>query len=172
LSSPSILVADEIIQDFGTLAAVLEGFANKRKPLVIMARESGVPLALEDVEVESLVPASLQSVAAGEFMARMDELDAPLNARLDEARAVDGVLRHVAHLDRAGHASVRLVVLPRDHPFAHTRLTDNIVQFCTRRYRDNPLIVQGPGAGPEVTAAGVFTDILRIAGSLGANVCA
>lgn len=142
------------------------------RKLVIMAREAGVPLALDDVEVESLVPSSLQSVAPGEFMARMDELDAPLDARMNEARAVDGVLRHVAHLDRAGRASVRLVVLPRDHPFAHTRLTDNIVQFCTRRYRDNPLIVQGPGAGPEVTAAGVFTDILRIAGSLGANVCA
>jgi homoserine dehydrogenase len=142
------------------------------RKLVIMARESGVPLALDDVEVESLVPAGLQSVSTAEFMARMDELDAPLAARLDEARASDGVLRHVAHLDRAGHASVRLAVLPRDHAFAHTRLTDNIVQFCTRRYRDNPLIVQGPGAGPEVTAAGVFIDILRIAGSLGANVCA
>jgi homoserine dehydrogenase len=60
----------------------------------------------------------------------------------------------------------KLVVLPAKHPFAHTRLTDNIVQFTTRRYCDNPLSVQGPGAGPEVTAAGVFTDLLRIADSL------
>ena len=52
------------------------------------------------------------------------------------------------------------------HAFAHTRLTDNVVQFHTRRYCDNPLLVQGPGAGPEVTAAGVFADLLRIAESL------
>jgi aspartokinase/homoserine dehydrogenase 1 len=61
---------------------------------------------------------------------------------------------------------VRLAVLPAGHPFAHTRLTDNIVQFTTHRYRDNPMLVQGPGAGPEVTAAGVFADLLRIAESL------
>ncbi|EIL89517.1 bifunctional aspartokinase I/homoserine dehydrogenase I [Rhodanobacter sp. 115] len=59
-----------------------------------------------------------------------------------------------------------MAVLPSSHAFAHTRLTDNIVQFRTERYRDNPLLVQGPGAGPEVTAAGVFADMLRIAESL------
>jgi aspartokinase/homoserine dehydrogenase 1 len=64
---------------------------------------------------------------------------------------------------------VKLVVLPAKHPFAHTRLTDNVVQFTSRRYCDNPLLVQGPGAGPEVTAAGVFTDLLRIAESLEAR---
>ncbi|MGA9333696.1 MAG: homoserine dehydrogenase, partial [Rudaea sp.] len=56
------------------------------------------------------------------------------------------------------------------HPFANIKLTDNIVQFTTVRYRDNPLIVQGPGAGPQVTAAGVFSDLLRVAGALGAQV--
>ena len=66
--------------------------------------------------------------------------------------------------------SVGLVELPDDHAFANLRLTDNVVQFSTRRYQDNPLIVQGPGAGPEVTAAGVFADLLRVAASLGARV--
>ena len=79
------------------------------------------------------------------------------------------MLRHVASLDRDGRASVKLAVLPASHPFAHTRLTDNVVQFTTRRYHDNPLLVQGPGAGPEVTAAGVFGDLLRIAESLEAR---
>jgi aspartokinase/homoserine dehydrogenase 1 len=65
---------------------------------------------------------------------------------------------------------VALVELPSTHPFAHLRLTDNIVQFTTRRYADNPLIVQGPGAGPEVTAAGVFADLLRVAAHLGARL--
>ncbi|MEO5830962.1 MAG: homoserine dehydrogenase, partial [Rhodanobacter sp.] len=137
--------------------------------LVILAREAGWPLSLEDVDLESLVPAALAALPRDEFMQRLDELDAPMAAKLAVAHAEGGVLRHVAKLDRHGRASVRLQVLPASHAFAHTRLTDNIVQFTTRRYCDNPLSVQGPGAGPEVTAAGVFTDLLRIAESLEAR---
>ncbi len=136
------------------------------RKLVILAREAGWSLSMDDVSVESLVPAALAGVPREEFMQRLDELDAPMAAKLAQARACHGVLRHVAHLDHNGHASVRLVVLPSDHAFAHTRLTDNVVQFRTRRYCDNPMLVQGPGAGPEVTAAGVFADLLRIAESL------
>ncbi len=143
----------------------LSGLDVARK-LVILAREAGWPLSLEDVDLQSLVPASLAGLLREEFMDRLHELDAPMAARLAEARAEGGVLRHVAHLDRHGRASVRLVVLPATHAFAHSRLTDNVVQFSTRRYCDNPLMVQGPGAGPEVTAAGVFADLLRIAESL------
>jgi aspartokinase/homoserine dehydrogenase 1 len=143
----------------------LSGIDVARK-LVILAREAGWPLSLQDVPVESLVPADLIALPLDDFMARLDELDAPMAARLSAARAKQGVLRHVASLDRDGRAQVSLQVLPSSHPFAHTRLTDNIVQFRTQRYRDNPLLVQGPGAGPEVTAAGVFADLLRIAESL------
>ncbi len=71
---------------------------------------------------------------------------------------------------RDGTARVALQELPNEHAFAHLRLTDNCVQFTTHRYRDNPLVVQGPGAGPEVTAAGVFSDLLRLASSLGARL--
>ena len=143
----------------------LSGLDVARK-LVILAREAGWPLSLEDVDLQSLVPEALVGLPREEFMDRLHELDAPMAARLAEACAEGGVLRHVAHLDRHGHASVRLVVLPATHAFAHSRLTDNVVQFSTRRYCDNPLLVQGPGAGPEVTAAGVFADLLRIAESL------
>lgn len=136
------------------------------RKLVILAREAGWPLSMEDVDLHSLVPPALAALPLEEFMPRLEELDAPMAARLAEARAEGGVLRHVAHLDRYGRASVRLAVLPASHAFAHTRLTDNVVQFSTRRYCDNPLLVQGPGAGPEVTAAGVFGDLLRIAESL------
>lgn len=146
----------------------LSGLDVARK-LVILAREAGWPLSLEEVDLESLVPPALAALPREAFMQRLDELDAPMAAKLAEARAAGGVLRHVAQLDRHGRASVRLRVLPASHAFAHTRLTDNIVQFSTRRYCDNPLIVQGPGAGPEVTAAGVFTDLLRIAESLEAR---
>jgi homoserine dehydrogenase len=146
----------------------LSGLDVARK-LVILAREAGWPLSLEDVAVESLVPHALAGLSLEACMQRLHELDAPMSARLAEAQATGGVLRHVASLDRHGRARVKLVVLPAKHAFAHTRLTDNIVQFTTRRYCDNPLSVQGPGAGPEVTAAGVFTDLLRIAESLEAR---
>lgn len=143
----------------------LSGMDVARK-LVILAREAGWPLSLEHVEVQSLVPAHLAALPVDEFMERLEELDDVMAARLAEARAQGGVLRHHAHLDAHGRASVKLAILPTGHPFAHTRLTDNVVQFTTRRYRDNPLLVQGPGAGPEVTAAGIFADVLRIAEGL------
>ena len=146
----------------------LSGLDVARK-LVILAREAGWPLSMEDVAVESLVPPALAALPLEACLQRLDELDAPMAAKLAAARAEGGVLRHVAHLDRHGRASVRLAVLPATHAFAHTRLTDNVVQFSTRRYCDNPLLVQGPGAGPEVTAAGVFADLLRIAESLEAR---
>jgi homoserine dehydrogenase len=143
----------------------LSGMDVARK-LVILAREAGWPLSLEDVAVESLVPRALAALPLEDCLQRLHELDALMSIRLAEATTAGGVLRYVASLDRHGRARVKLVVLPAKHPFAHTRLTDNIVQFTTRRYCDNPLSVQGPGAGPEVTAAGVFTDLLRIAESL------
>ena len=143
----------------------LSGLDVARK-LVILAREAGRSLSLEDVDVQSLVPRALAGLPQEEAMARLDLLDAPMARAVAHAQTQGSVLRHVASLDAHGHASVRLAVLPASHPFAHTRLTDNIVQFTTRRYRDNPMLVQGPGAGPEVTAAGIFADLLRIAESL------
>src|SRR5690606_15389754 len=145
----------------------LSGMDVARK-LTILAREAGWPLCLQDVRVESLVPESLRQLPPDAFLARVSELDAAMARRLAQARQRGQVLRHVAHLDAQGHASVGLVELPADHPFAHLALTDNIIQFRTRRYCDNPLIVRGPGAGPEVTAAGVFADVLRVAAALGA----
>jgi aspartokinase/homoserine dehydrogenase 1 len=138
------------------------------RKLVILARESGWELELADVEVESLVPQALRAVSREEFLERLPELDATLRGRFETARAAGKVLRHVAHLDARGAARVGLVELAPEHAFAHTRGTDNVVQFTTARYRANPLVVQGPGAGPEVTAAGVFADLLRIAAGVGA----
>jgi aspartokinase/homoserine dehydrogenase 1 len=89
-------------------------------------------------------------------------------ARFEAARDANQVLRYCAVLDADGRAEVALKALPAFHPFAHIALTDNIVSFATARYRNNPLIVRGPGAGPDVTAAGVFADLLRVASGLGA----
>ena len=148
----------------------LSGMDVARK-LVILAREMGLKLELADVALEGLIPAPLASCPADEFMTRLGELDAPMLARLESARTANRVLRYVAALDAGtGKASVGLVELERTHPFANINLTDNIVQFVTSRYHQNPLVVQGPGAGPAVTAGGVFADLLRVCAYLGAKL--
>lgn len=140
------------------------------RKLVILAREAGRELSLSDVEVESLIPPGLGSGSADDFLDGLAAHDAAMQQRFDAARARGEVLRYVATLDRAGRARVALLALPDSHAFAHLKLTDNVVQFTTRRYSENAMVVQGPGAGPEVTAAGVFSDLLRVAAALGARV--
>jgi len=146
----------------------LSGLDVARK-LVILSREWGREIELADVDLEGLVPEPLIDIDREQFLARAAELDAPMQARLDGARARGSVLRFVAHIDEHS-AKVGLVELPADHAFAHLKPTDNIIQFTTARYSRNPLIVQGPGAGPEVTAAGVFADLLRVAQGLGTRL--
>ncbi len=140
------------------------------RKLVILAREAGLPVSIGEVEVESLVPEALAGATSAQFMQRLAEADAAMNARLERARRNGQVLRYVARLDSQGAASVGLAEVGPEHAFANLRLTDNIVQFTTRRYSGNPLVVQGPGAGPDVTAAGVFADLLRVSAALGARL--
>ena len=146
----------------------LSGVDVARK-LVILAREAGRELSLDQVQVESLVPEALRQSSVDGFMQGLHTVDAVFAERLAQASARGAVLRYVARLGEAG-AQVGLVELPAAHAFANLRLTDNVVQFTTRRYCDNPLVVQGPGAGPEVTAAGVFADLLRVAVGEGARL--
>lgn len=141
------------------------------RKLVILARELGMRLELSDVALEGLVPPALMGCTVDEFMARLPELDAPMLARLKAAQAANKVLRYVAALDTAtGKATVGVVELERTHAFANMNLTDNVVRFITSRYDKNPLVVQGPGAGPAVTAGGVFADLLRVCSYLGAKI--
>jgi aspartokinase/homoserine dehydrogenase 1 len=88
----------------------------------------------------------------------------------EAARCESKVLRYVGRLTATGKATVSLELLEARHAFANIALTDNVVRFVTDRYCDNPLIVQGPGAGPAVTAGGVFGDLLRLASYLGARI--
>ncbi|HEY8052771.1 MAG: bifunctional aspartate kinase/homoserine dehydrogenase I [Steroidobacterales bacterium] len=140
------------------------------RKLIILGREMGLPLELKDVKVESLVPADLASGTIDEFMAQLPRHDALLADRLAAARARGKVLRYTGRLNAAGEAAVGLQEFDARHVFANIALTDNVVRFATRRYCNNPLIVQGPGAGPEVTAGGVFADLLRLAAYLGARL--
>ena len=147
----------------------LSGMDVARK-LIILAREMGLKLELGDVKVESLVPGALADCGVDDFLERLTEFDAPMLGRLEAARARGHVLRYVGSVSVDGKAEVGLVELPKSHPFANIALTDNIVRFQTARYDQNPLIVQGPGAGPAVTAAGVFADLLRVCAYLGAKL--
>jgi aspartokinase/homoserine dehydrogenase 1 len=141
------------------------------RKLVILGREMGLRLELADVELEGLIPSTLWACNVDEFMKRVSELDAPMLERLKAANAKGCVLRYVAALDAgSGRATVGLVELDRSHPFANINLTDNIVRFVTSRYDRNPLVIQGPGAGPAVTAGGVFADLLRVCAYLGAKL--
>ena len=147
----------------------LSGMDVARK-LIILGREMGLTLEMSDVVVKGLVPKALDSVSVEEFMARLPEFDAEMAAMLADARSKHQVLRYVGRIDADGTATVSLTYLDAKHAFANIALTDNVVRFATRRYCDNPLIVQGPGAGPEVTAGGVFSDLLRLSAYLGAHL--
>ncbi|HKQ63028.1 MAG TPA: bifunctional aspartate kinase/homoserine dehydrogenase I [Candidatus Polarisedimenticolaceae bacterium] len=147
----------------------LSGMDVARKVL-ILAREMGLELELSDLRVDSLVPSGLEAGSVDEFLAALERHDAEMNGLLEQARAAGEVLRFVGRVDPGGRSAVRLERYPATHPFGRIQLTDNVVQFRTRRYDDNPLVIQGPGAGPEVTAAGIFADLLRLATYLGATL--
>jgi aspartokinase/homoserine dehydrogenase 1 len=138
------------------------------RKLVILGREMGLALELEDVKVESLVPDALAEVEVGTFLDRLTEFDETIAERLARASSEGKVLRYMARLDSDGTATVGLEAISREHAFFRIDLTDNIVKFTSDRYAENPLIVRGPGAGADVTAAGIFADLLRLTGYLGA----
>src|SRR6202522_2336854 len=146
----------------------LSGMDVARK-LIILAREMGLTLEMEDVQVQGLVPGSLAQCSVDEFMQRISEFDTLMALKHSNAAKKNQVLRYVGRVGADGKATVGLVRLDARHAFANIALTDNVVRFATRRYCDNPLIVQGPGAGPEGTAGG-FSDLLRLSAYLGAHL--
>jgi aspartokinase/homoserine dehydrogenase 1 len=147
----------------------LSGMDVARK-LIILGREMGLTLEMSDVKVESLVPAGLEQGSVQDFLDRLPAHDAVMAARVERAGAAGKVLRYVGRLTASGDATVGVVECDARHAFANIALTDNVVRFATTRYSSNPLIVQGPGAGPEVTAGGIFADLLRLSAYLGARL--
>lgn len=147
----------------------LSGLDVARK-IVILGREAGLALELGDVEVQGLVPADAREGSVEDFFAALRRHDEAMQRLLAETAAAERVLRFVGLLDAGGRARVRLDAYPEAHAFGRLNLTDNVVQFRTARYREHPLVVQGPGAGPDVTAGGVFADLLRLAAYLGATL--
>jgi Homoserine dehydrogenase/Amino acid kinase family len=145
----------------------LSGLDVARK-LVILAREMGAELELSDVEVESLVPEDLRAAGVEEFPGSLGRHDEAMAELLESAREKLEVLRYVGSTEPGGKVSAGLRAFPVGHAFASLTDSDNVVSFRTARYNVQPMIVRGPGAGPDVTAAGVFADLLRLASFLGA----
>lgn len=144
----------------------LSGMDVARK-VTILAREFGIPLEIGKFKVQSLVPEELQKVSVEEFMERMPEHDGYFQKLFESANSKGQNLRYVGRLSVDGNASVGLETFDANHPFSKIQFTDNIVQFVTKRYAKTPLVIQGPGAGTELTAGGVFADLLRLADYLG-----
>jgi aspartokinase/homoserine dehydrogenase 1 len=140
------------------------------RKVIILGREMGLKLEMKDVQVESLIPPGLEQGTSDDFLAALPRYDGEMKQRFDAAAARGKVLRYMGRLTADGKATVGVAELDRTHAFANIALTDNVVRYATARYNTNPLIVQGPGAGPAVTAAGVFADLLRVCSYLGAHL--
>lgn len=138
-----------------------------RRKLLILARAAGFALEADAVEVESLVLPALVALSKDDVDAALPLLDAPLRERYAEAWKRGEKLRFVARLERGDNgcvqARVGLESLPADAPLAGGTGTDNRVAITCDRYRPQPLLIQGPGAGAHVTAAALLDDVLRIA---------
>lgn len=141
----------------------LDGSDVMRK-LVILARESGLDIEPGSVKVESLVPEELRTLSLDEFFDNAALLSQTLQERLTKAQRNDQVLRYVARLEKDGKATVGIEALSREHALANLLPCDNIFAIESKWYKDNPLVIRGPGAGREVTAGAIQSDLNRLAG--------
>eukprot|EP00927_Polykrikos_kofoidii_P031281 TRINITY_DN26928_c0_g1_i2.p1 TRINITY_DN26928_c0_g1~~TRINITY_DN26928_c0_g1_i2.p1 ORF type:complete len:440 (-),score=69.55 TRINITY_DN26928_c0_g1_i2:65-1384(-) len=147
------------------------GGTDVQRKVTILARELGLDLELADVPVQTLVPKPLQGewrppsgVPLGDaFVEALKSFDGEMGDMIEEVQAAGQVLRFVGKVDvAAGKGSVILGRFPLNHPFASTQFADNIVVVHSKWYAPRPLVVQGPGAGAAVTAAGVFGNMIDV----------
>ncbi|MEL6732005.1 MAG: bifunctional aspartate kinase/homoserine dehydrogenase I [Bacteroidota bacterium] len=132
------------------------------RKLLILARESGLKLEPSDIDIEQILPPECMAAeTADEFMRILPDHDGYFEQLRQEAEAEGKVLRFVATLE-GEKAYITLQKLDEESPFYNLSGSDNMIVFTSNRYKDRPLVVKGPGAGAEVTAAGVFAEILRI----------
>jgi len=132
------------------------------RKLLILAREMGLPVDRDDMAVESLVPFSMMEASVEAFLDDLGGMDAGWRARAEAAARENKRLQYIGLIED-GWLSVGVREIARDTPFARLRGTENAIVFTTERYHDTPLVVQGPGAGPDVTAAGILADLVQAA---------
>jgi bifunctional aspartokinase / homoserine dehydrogenase 1 len=136
--------------------------ADVRRKLLILARETGLPMEAAEVSVENILPKTcVEAPTVDAFFEALENNNAHFEQRRAEAAKEGKVLRFVAKLED-GKAEVALLAFDQGHPFYFLSGSDNMVVFTTERYRERPLVVRGPGAGAEVTAAGVFAEVISI----------
>ena len=138
------------------------------RKLLILARELDLGNEFTDVKIQNLIPEHLREGSVEDFLQRLDEFNAPYQ-QIKEAQEPDHVLRYVGdlHGDLASTNTVQLdvslVSVPRNSALGQVKGADSIFEIYTESYGDNPIVIQGAGAGASVTARGVFGDILRLA---------
>jgi aspartokinase/homoserine dehydrogenase 1 len=139
----------------------LKGTDFMRKVL-ILARDAGYPMEASDIHIESILPKScLEAETVEDFYNAMKAEDAYFTILKQQAEEEGKALRYIGKLED-GKAAITLQMVGEDHPFFIMSGSDNIISFTTDRYKDRPLVVKGPGAGAEVTAAGVFADLINV----------
>jgi aspartokinase/homoserine dehydrogenase 1 len=139
----------------------LSGLDVARK-ILILSREAGLALELDDITVQNLVPSDCQGdMSVDKFFSILEKHDDAFEKMRVQAEAKKEKLRYKAVL-RDGKVSVELGSVTEQHPFYSLSGSDNIILLTTERYHDRPMVIRGPGAGAAVTAAGVFADVIRI----------
>ncbi|MCD8742299.1 bifunctional aspartate kinase/homoserine dehydrogenase I [Mucilaginibacter roseus] len=132
------------------------------RKILILARDAGHTLEAADVQIESILPtACLDAATVDDFYAALKAEDAYFTNLKQQAESGGKVLRYIGKLED-GKASITLQMVDENHPFYMLSGSDNIISFTTDRYKERPLVVKGPGAGAEVTAAGVFADLVNV----------
>jgi aspartokinase/homoserine dehydrogenase 1 len=139
----------------------LSGLDVARK-ILILARETGLAIELNEIPVENLVPSNCRNIPSLDgFFQQLEQHDAAFEKLRSDAAAKGEKLRYQAALEN-GHVQVALKTVAAHHPFYSLAGSDNIILLTTERYKERPMVIRGPGAGAEVTAAGVFADLIRI----------